>query len=163
VQFLPAAQGPIVLEVGDEKIAVPRFEMRDFVEWAAELDAEKQKRFDATAAEIKDDDKRFQLRNTFSVIPADLTACLNLVFTPAGIQRVCDKCFARAKIISRGGQTVDEPLPADTANGIIAANPSDIPKLARQLVGIKDLPRPAATDEKKDEKTDPLPPSGQAS
>lgn len=163
MRFNDAMQANVVIDVGDEQISIPRFTVGDFVEWGAELDAEKRAAQQAAIAELPPKE-RFEARLLYKIIPADFTELARLTYTPAGVQRVISKCLGRAKVTARKGVSLSAPetLPAERIPDFIAANLPDIPLLARLLAGVEvpDSAPPPKSDEQKAAGADPLPSGG---
>lgn len=159
-------QSALVIDVGNERISIPRFTVGDYVEWGAELDAAKRADMqgDLAAMPVKD---RIEARLTFRIIPTDFTELAGLAFTPAGVKRIIDKCFSRAKVIVRDGQDLPEPqaLPPDRAAAITSANTAGLPGLARLLAGVvvEQEPPKDEDQQKAEEPANPLPIGGKSS
>ena len=164
MHFSEATDAPIILDTGSRKIAVPRFGLKDFSLWAAELDAERREQFDKGIAEMPEPKDRFHFRNTYRIFPTDIDTCMIYVRSPAGTQRVIDTCLARARTVERDGQRVDEPLAPEEVAALKEANQDQLPELANLLAGARPQPKAGTNGDGKGEGTgDPLARGGTAS
>lgn len=158
-------QSALVIDVADEKISVPRFTVGDYAEWGAELDAQKRTEVHADLAALPAKD-RLEARLTHRIVPTDFSELAVLAYTPGGVKRIIDRCFGRAKVIARAGQSLPapEPLSAERAAGIIEANTANLPTLARMLAGLIAEQEPPKDEGAEQEKpADPLPIGGSTS
>lgn len=139
MRFNQAAKAPLILEVGDEKLSVPKFTLRDQIAWAAELDASRADNVTKGMEPVQ----RFHLLNAFDVLPADLAELARRVSTPAGMDRICGTCLARAVPVEAAGKRITDGKPiGDTkAREIIEANAEGLLWLARELADIVDKSR----------------------
>lgn len=152
MHFLDATQANVVLTIGADKVSVPRFELRDFVAWAAELDAQRAAAVRESVSAL-DPEKRFHLLNAYTVMPASLNEVAGMIATPAGIDRVLSTCLGRAALIERQGVSVDppEPVSKEYAAGVVRANLRTAVSLARILASMDDPSSRPPTGEKKEE------------
>jgi hypothetical protein len=164
MNFSEATGAPLILDTGRRKIAVPRFGLKDFSLWTAEIDASKRGEFEKNVVEAAADAKeRFHLRNTYGIFPTDIDHCRGLVRTPDGITRVIETCFPRARVIERDKQRVDEPLPPEEVEGLKKANDDQLDVIAWALAGPRPQPKAGTNgDGSKGNGADPLPPGGRA-
>ena len=159
MHFSEATGAPVILDTGSRKIAVPRFGLKDFSLWAAEIDAAKQAEHEKNLESVSTDpERRFHFRTAYGTLKASIDECRGLVRTPPGITRVIDTCFPRARVIERDGQRVDEPLPPDEIERLKEANDDQLPELAWVLAGPRKQPTAGQNGDngKADKTADPL-------
>jgi len=134
--FNQAMQAPVVIEIGGERISIPKFTIDDFTAWGAELDTAREKKL----TQGMDEEKRFRFMSFYNLLPMELGDLHRLTRSPQGVKRVVRICLQRAAIIARDGTSIDppEPLAPEKQRLILSAHFQDLARLAEKLSDLYD-------------------------
>jgi hypothetical protein len=149
VNFNLANNGPVAVKIDGTEYLLPRFKRRDWIAWAASVDAE---RTAQATADMKPDE-RFRYLSIYSVLPVTTDELSRRVFTPAGTERILRTCMTSGKV------------PAELIEKVLDEGASqDLNVLALTLASIID-PEKIQAEADKDEQggeVDPLPSAASA-
>lgn len=148
MRFNQATKAPIILDVGEQKLSVPKFTLRDQVAWAAEIDAG---RADLATKGLSPLD-RFHMLNGWDLIPTDLTDLARRANGSEGQYHICSTCLARATVVGGDGNAIG----MEKAREILEANPAGLLWLTKQLADIGDNSTPPAAADAKANGEPPL-------
>jgi hypothetical protein len=164
MNFQLANKGPIHVEVDGRPYDVPRFVRRDWVAWAAELDA---KRSAAAVAHLPKGEARARFLTVYPVMPVDTTELTRHAFTTAGTERILRTCLGRAGVpaetIDRLFAEAEDVRQLDTLAVTLASlyDPTEVKDEGEAEVAEGDGTLPG--EGKAPEKPDPLPSAGSGS
>src|ERR1700734_659878 len=104
-----AMQSPVVFEVGDVRLSVPKMTLEDWALFGSTLNAAKEQRL----TKDMDEGQRFRYLNFYNVLPIGLGDLQRTSGSPEGISFIIRHCVSKATILARkeGGEWKDVPAP----------------------------------------------------
>ena len=104
-----AAQSPLVVNVGNEKLSIPLFVLDDFCAWMRDIQAD--------AADLATrgltPGQRVQMLSAYPVLPPTMDDLRRRVYSPEGVRHVCLTCLPRASVVERDRKPLPTPEPVD--------------------------------------------------
>lgn len=154
MHFLQALQSPVIAQIGNVKVSIPKLTLDDAIVWSELVKCE---RIERDTAEMEPHRKR-EFLAFYPPIAPDAEELRRLLRTPAGVKFVLEKQWPKAAVVSSNGDG-NAPIPPITH--ILATNGTG--PLTTLAVDISDLQysNPAPTAATEQGSTDPLTKSAQ--
>jgi hypothetical protein len=96
VNFSQAFEGPVKATIAGQEVVFPRLTIADYIDWAAELTAQRRKVAIESIPAALPMAQRAQMVRSINVDEATLDDISPLVYTPAGALKVLTKSLAKA-------------------------------------------------------------------